>query len=155
MTSHTLTKAEIDAMEALDNLRNDPKESWKFEIRDYLIRAFQFIPKAIARIRELESLEDNHAQINQELGRAIKLREMEVARLKEQTRWRHIDQERPPACRTVAVWHDTIEIPKSWGGGYSFAAELEGNYWKTHSGVQWKAREYPRWKPLPTKGPDE
>lgn len=158
---NALTQAEIDAMEALykaaiyyDHRSQDIKEcEWAASSKrlEFSAASWDFVPKAIARIRELEKY---HEEIKYELGDAgfqIELLASSLKSLEEQTRWRHIDRERPKSGEICIIWvHKAPYLASYEGDEDSFAWVSVIDNEMVHD-----LKKYPHWQPLPKKEPHD
>lgn len=153
MTNPTLTQAEIDAME---QRQKEWEACGKPEGGDYAYYAGYvtgFIPKAIARIRELE---DRVRQLGEDLPKFVHFQEShnllatEYEKIKEQTRWRHIDQEQPEDGQCVLLWK-----PLEQAMTFACFIQHEMSWGCDFVGYNLNCSAFPHWHPLPTKGPDQ
>lgn len=151
-----LTKADIDAMEALLlKCMKAPsgyvyaEHNWGedkcgcddcINLNNYRWESHDFICKAIVALREKEDEIVTHVERLLDMSARLEA-------LKEQTRWRHIDREQPKNNQRVLIWGDEEPLQVR-----NIAANPR---WKSDGDESFLKKAYPHWQPLPTKGPNE
>lgn len=153
MTNPTLTQAEINAMEKRNESfpkglifgvwdNNDKHQ----ELIDFINEANTFIPKSIAALREKDRAFSELMKAADDLSDYLQELQVEIATLKEQTHWRHIDQEKPEDGQWCCI--------HVCGKPEPVRTKSDSEYWNGIAQEVFNKQLFPYWQPLPPKGPE-